>query len=190
MVEFAIIALLFFSVLFGVIEFGRMAFTLNTLTEMTRRGARVAAVCPPTAPQVVQQTLFNNAATSSATTSGILPFIQSSNVKVRYLDQNGAVLTTFNSFVTPGTQSTEFNKIKYVDVKIINYTHHFIFPPMNIVVGGSNIDSDGDRVFAETVLPRENLGIVVVHPDTGQTSAASCCFPCSPAASCPVTYSN
>ncbi len=49
MVEFALIALLFFIILFGIIEFGRAFFTYNTLVEATRRGARVAAVCPASA---------------------------------------------------------------------------------------------------------------------------------------------
>lgn len=44
-VEFAIVALLFFTLLLGVMEFGRWMFTLNAATEATRWGARLAAVC-------------------------------------------------------------------------------------------------------------------------------------------------
>ena len=41
-VEFALVAALFFVLLFGVIEFARALFVWETLTEATRRGARLA----------------------------------------------------------------------------------------------------------------------------------------------------
>lgn len=44
-VEFALVALLFFMILLGVAEFGRWLFTLNAAAEATRWGARLAAVC-------------------------------------------------------------------------------------------------------------------------------------------------
>ena len=45
-VEFALIGAFFFLILFSIIEFGRLLFTWNTLDEVTRRAARLAAVCP------------------------------------------------------------------------------------------------------------------------------------------------
>ena len=47
LVEFAIVALVFFVIVFGIIEFARAFFVYNTLVEATRRGARVAAICAP-----------------------------------------------------------------------------------------------------------------------------------------------
>lgn len=44
-VEFALIAIVFFMLLFGIIEFGRVLFTWNSAVEATRYGARVAVVC-------------------------------------------------------------------------------------------------------------------------------------------------
>lgn len=43
-VEFSIVALIFFSVLFAILEFGRMMFVYNTMQEVTRRAARAAVV--------------------------------------------------------------------------------------------------------------------------------------------------
>src|SRR5688572_31322715 len=40
--EFAVVALLFFTLIFGIIEFGRLLYTHNALTDATRRGARCA----------------------------------------------------------------------------------------------------------------------------------------------------
>ncbi len=38
------VALLFFTLIFGIIEFGRLLYTHNALTDATRRGARFAAI--------------------------------------------------------------------------------------------------------------------------------------------------
>lgn len=44
-IEFAIVALLFFTLLLGIADFGRWLYTLNAASEATRLGARVAVVC-------------------------------------------------------------------------------------------------------------------------------------------------
>ncbi|SEF39140.1 TadE/TadG family type IV pilus assembly protein [Nitrosomonas ureae] len=44
-VEFAIIAVILFTLLFGIMEFGRVLFMMNATTEATRLGARLAVVC-------------------------------------------------------------------------------------------------------------------------------------------------
>jgi Flp pilus assembly protein TadG len=51
-VEFALVALLFFTLLLGIMEFGRLMFTLNAATEATRLGARLAAVCDQNDPDI------------------------------------------------------------------------------------------------------------------------------------------
>lgn len=42
--ELAIVALIFFTIIFGIIEFGRLLYTHNALTDATRRGARYAVL--------------------------------------------------------------------------------------------------------------------------------------------------
>ncbi|HEX2270027.1 MAG TPA: TadE/TadG family type IV pilus assembly protein [Pyrinomonadaceae bacterium] len=44
--EFAIVALVFFIIIFGIIEFGRLLYTHNALADATRRGARYAVLHP------------------------------------------------------------------------------------------------------------------------------------------------
>lgn len=44
-VEFALVAGVFFSLLIGIMEMGRVLFYWNTATEATRLGARIAVVC-------------------------------------------------------------------------------------------------------------------------------------------------
>lgn len=49
-VEFALIAILFFTLLLGIMEFGRWLFLLNGANEATRLGARLGAVCSVETP--------------------------------------------------------------------------------------------------------------------------------------------
>ena len=44
MVEFALISAVFFMIIFAIIEFGRLFYTHNALTDAARRGARYAAL--------------------------------------------------------------------------------------------------------------------------------------------------
>ena len=44
MAEFAIISVIFFMIIFGIIEFGRLMYTHNALTDAARRAARFAVV--------------------------------------------------------------------------------------------------------------------------------------------------
>ena len=48
LVEFAFVAILFFTLLFAIVEFGRALWTWNTIVQATRAGARFAVVETPT----------------------------------------------------------------------------------------------------------------------------------------------
>ncbi len=52
MVEFSLVAILFFTLLLSTVEFGRLLFTLNAANEATRLGARLAAVCSQNDPVI------------------------------------------------------------------------------------------------------------------------------------------
>ncbi len=71
-VEFALIAILFFSLLLGILEFGRVLFTYNAAVEATRYGARVAVVCDIGSTAVVSRMQL------------IMPDIATANVAVNY----------------------------------------------------------------------------------------------------------
>lgn len=51
-VEFALVSLVFFTVLLGAMEMGRLMFYWNTAAEATRLGARMAVVCDPNGTSV------------------------------------------------------------------------------------------------------------------------------------------
>ena len=104
-VEFAIVGLLVMVVVFGVIEFGRALFVMNTLTEATRRGARMAAVCPVGDPKPASVAVFDSGGGSSAVVAGL----STGNVLVEYLDVNGAPIAN---------PTGNFATIRYVRVSI------------------------------------------------------------------------
>lgn len=140
-VEFAIVGSMFFVLLFGAIEFGRLMFTWNTLDEASRRGARVAAVCPPNHGAISRVAMFKGADSSSDDDSPVLHDLSEDNIHIDYLDANGMPLAD-----TAGS----YLEIAFVRVAIADYQYHliipffvqeFVLPPFT------------------TVLPRESLGV-------------------------------
>jgi Flp pilus assembly protein TadG len=71
-VEFALVAIVFFMLLIGIVEMGRVLFTWNATAEATRYGARVAVVCG-----------VNDAAILSRMQK-IMPALTATNVSVSY----------------------------------------------------------------------------------------------------------
>jgi len=138
-VEFAIVGLVVFIVLFGAIEMGRMMFTLNTLGEATYRSARVAVVCPVGDVKIQQAAMFDSAGSGSS----ILPNMTAANVQVQYLGATGNLLGA------PATDP-DFSDIRFVRVEIVNYTHEFFIPGASF--------SFVTRGYP-TTLPKESLGI-------------------------------
>ena len=138
-VEFAIVGLMFFMVLFSVIEIGRVMFIWNTLAEVTRRGARVASVCPINSPAIANVAIFHNAALSG--TSSIIHNLSTKNIQVQYLDDQGLTLNT----------PIDIQSVSYVQVSIIDYQLILLIPNTNITIIAPS--------FIVT-LPSESLGFV------------------------------
>lgn len=84
-VEFAVVSLLFFTVLLGIMEFGRWLFTLNAAAEATRWGARLAAVCDKDDPDI------------KARMRAILPGISDAQIILTYTPQNCSPTGTANN---------------------------------------------------------------------------------------------
>jgi len=133
-VEFALIGGVFFLVLFGIIEMGRFLFTWNVLDEVTRRAARLAAVCPLNqTEQVKQSAVFNSSILTSLTTE---------NIDIQYLKVN------FGAF---DSDDDSVSDIRYVQSSIMNYSYQMLIP-------GLPIDPFNTSSF-RTTLPSESLGI-------------------------------
>jgi len=139
-VEFAIVAAVLFMMIFGVIEVARGFFVTAALDEATRRGARMAAVCPINDPAIAQAAAFNNA---------LIPNLDASDISVEYLTNLGAV-------VGNPASPAGFGLIRYVRVRVVGYQHQMFVPFVAAL---------GPFLMPEfsAVLPRESLGI----PRTG-----------------------
>jgi len=133
-VEFALVAAVLFTMIFGVIEVARAFFVSSALDEATRRGARMAAVCPINDAAVFQAAAFNNT---------LIPDLDAGDITVEYLDDTGAIVG--NPAVPAG-----FRVIRYVRVRVVGYQHQTIIPFVSALI---------DLPEYATVLPRESLGI-------------------------------
>jgi hypothetical protein len=135
-VEFAIVASVMFVLVFGVIEFGRALFVANALDESTRRGARLAAVCPVGDPMPAQAAILAGADGVSM----ISPDLTVANVAIAYLDVNGAPVAN---------PAINLAAIRYVRTSIVNYQQQMLIP---FIMPSFLMPS-----FAAT-LPAESLG--------------------------------
>jgi Flp pilus assembly protein TadG len=134
-VEMAIVALLAFTTLFGVLEVARVFFVFNALEEATRRGARVAAVCQVNDPAIGQIASF------TASSTGLVGGLTPANIAVQYLDGSGNVLAD---------PVGSYGVISYVRVSIVGYTHQLLIPLF--------VRSFAVPAFPAT-LPAESLGV-------------------------------
>ncbi|TBW54340.1 pilus assembly protein [Marinobacter halodurans] len=137
-VEFAIVGAMFFVLLFAAIEFGRLMFVWNTLDEVSRKSARVAAVCPVNHSAIRRVGMFD--APGSSGPSPILPALNESDIRIDYLDASG----------TPVDPATQYMDIAYVRSEVSGVRHRLIIP---FFVQEFELPS-----FI-TVLPRESLGV-------------------------------
>jgi Flp pilus assembly protein TadG len=79
-VEFAIVAALFFSLLLGIMDFGRILLAWNSAVEATRLGARIAVVCDKLTPGQVRDRMKK-----------ISPNLTDANIVINYYDPPGVV---------------------------------------------------------------------------------------------------
>lgn len=150
-VEFALVATVLLAIMLGAIEVGRLLYVWNVLGEAARRGARVAAVCPPGDSRIRDIAVFNvrDGGGSTPLLSGFGP----GNVAVSYLNAAG----------TPGATGLT---IQYVSVTVAGYVHNFIIPLTFLTGGGASTITVPPFT---TTLPRESLGFVPI-------SNGSTCF--------------
>lgn len=128
-VEFALIGAFFFLILFSIIEFGRLLFTWNTLDEVTRRAARLAAVCPISEQAtVIDRAIFNG---------NVISGLSSAHLRVEYLDSG------FNT-------TSVLEQVRYVRTQVQNYQHQLLIPflPTSLMTAPG----------FTTTLPSESLG--------------------------------
>ena len=149
-VEFAIIAMLLFTVLFGIIEFGRLFYVINTVQEVTRRAAREAVVLwvdNSNTSQAKRIALFSRASLPAGAE------ITAANIDIQYLTASGIPPSPFPGSATDNISACLTGPagcIALVQVSIINASYVpmvRLFPFLRL------------RIPASTVtMPAESLG--------------------------------
>ncbi len=139
-VEFAVVAAVLFMMIFGVIEVGRAFFVASALDEATRRGARMAAVCPINDPAIALSAAFDNA---------LIPGLDDGDIVVEYLDDSANV-------VANPADAAGFITIRFVRVRVVGFQHQLFVPLVPAL-------SQFTMPEYATIIPRESLGI----PRTG-----------------------
>jgi hypothetical protein len=138
-VELAIVGGITLVLLFAVIEIGRAVFVLNTLGEVTRRSARMAAVCTIGDPAIHEVGLFN--APGEGTGSSIIGNLTPANIALEYLDRNGGVIAD---------PVGNFGQIHFVRTRIVNFQHEMLIPFADYIITTPDFS---------TTLRRESLGV-------------------------------
>ena len=142
-VEFALVAAVLFTMIFGVFEVGRGYYVYSMLDEVSRRGARLAAVCPINDAAVPQLAVFNAAGDTAE--SFLVKGLTPGHVVIDYLDANNAV-------VTNPTEPAGFLRIRYVRARVVNFVYQVNVP---FIAGLANITMPEFM----SILPRESLGV-------------------------------
>ncbi|MEW6168865.1 MAG: TadE family protein [Pseudomonadota bacterium] len=144
-VELAVAGAAVLLVLFACLEIARLMFVWNTIGEATRRGARLAAVCPPNHASVIAAAVLNPP--GGDTRSGHVAGLETTNVSVQYLDAGGATTASIADMA-------------FVRVSITGFQHILAIPFITQTI---NVPP-----FATTI-PVESLGYV---PETDSRQCA------------------
>jgi hypothetical protein len=142
LVEFAIVGGVALLMIFAVLEISRAVFVANALTEATRRGARMAAVCWINDPAIAQVATFN--APGAGNISPIVKYLDTTDFVLEYLDRAGNVVST------PADPINGFPRIRYIQVRVVNFQHELLIPFANVTFTMPEFS---------TRLPRESLGV-------------------------------
>jgi hypothetical protein len=112
-VEFSIVALLFFTLVFGIFEFGRILYVYNTMQEVTRRAAREAVV-----RWIDQGDEIKALAVFGGTSIPAGAEVSTSNITIEYLNKTGLPIVDFPT--DPGDNLSACGDVSRGDSCIFN----------------------------------------------------------------------
>jgi Flp pilus assembly protein TadG len=125
MAEFAIISVVFFMIIFGIIEFGRLFYIHNALTDAARRGARYAALHKEADKACVKNVVVYGETHLDSSCAPIGPAL------INGLDDTkvSVVYEGADADNDPDTPATDYGmNLGTVTVQITNYTFNLSIP--------------------------------------------------------------
>lgn len=147
LLEFAIVATIFFTAIFAVIEFGRLFWTHSALRDAARRGARYAITRKDDAASVLavkKMVVYGDPNADTTTAKPLINGLSISNVVVDYKNFNGILLSA---------QAT---------VSITNYQFQFVVPLVGTTI---------NMPAYHTALPGESAGFIPCDIPSGSPQA-------------------
>lgn len=144
-VEFALIATVFLTLLLGIMDFGRMLLMWNSAAEATRWGARIAVVCANGSGDIA------NLAMTRTKMKQILPQLADANIVIEWQNPQGTVDNACDRSTCKGVEVSIYSNPGDVDDPA-NLKFQPVSPFMGFVVPPV-------PAFA-TYLPRESMEAV------------------------------
>ena len=174
-IEFALISIFFFTLLFGIIELGRLMYVWNTVQEVTRRAAREAVVrnFVTDTDAVLREAIFRSGSSGTV----YLPAsseITNAEVRITYLYAVPGA-TNPNPVVSPAPTDPDDNLsacadagrsnscIRYVRAEVCNSgncTGVLYQPLIGFLLAVGGIDFRVQIPVSPVVMPAESLGFV------------------------------
>jgi Flp pilus assembly protein TadG len=169
-VEFALVAIIFFTIVFATLELARMGFMLNTLEEVTRRAAAAAANVDYRDTAALQKVQTDAVFRTSSGALALGNPVTSDNVKIDYLSVSNATWDVSHMSTLPAcpagnrlnctTNPNANNCIRFVRARVCasmdsdgnckTLSYQMIFPFLDL--SGMKLPS------AETIVPAGTLG--------------------------------
>jgi Flp pilus assembly protein TadG len=152
-VEFALIAMIFFTLLFGALELARMMYVYNSLQEITRRAAREMTV-----RWISDEATAKTLALFGGSSLPGGAEITSSNIVIEYLAADGTAVSTFPSDPSDNlsacgdaTRTASCIFSVRVSINTVNYSPMLsLFSYLNITMPSSSVTMHAESMGFES----------------------------------------
>lgn len=114
LIEFTVVASVFFLMLVGIVAAGNLYYTHNALVEATRRGARYAVLHPTGSAADVRNVVVYGTPTVGTGATSLIYNLRTTNVTVEYTGLNvaqGTVTVTITDYTFPFVLPTSTTSI-------------------------------------------------------------------------------
>lgn len=114
LIEFTVVASVFFLMLIGIVAAGNLYYTHNALVEATRRGARYAVLHPAGSTTAVQNVVIYGTDSPPSGATSLVYNLQPNNVSVNYSSLGvaaGSVTVTITGYSFPFVLPTSTTSI-------------------------------------------------------------------------------
>lgn len=168
-VEFALIAMVFFTLLLGIVEFGRFLYLFNTVQEVTRNAARMQVVRWVTEKDAVQrEAVFQGGTSGTVVSLPAGPEVTNAKILIGFYNTYADALIQNNEltlYYSGGTSTDNLNNCLLKNDKCIHFVRasftdaqgnsNLQYVPMIPLFSYLNISLPGSTV----IMPAESMGL-------------------------------